>query len=94
MAVVAVNKTVINLPSGRLSSVGAEASGLSEVLALSIVDPCVESLLHPSTTFCTIYSNSGQVLTFLCSQLSSPPHHCTSSKGAPKSHGGLKMLIF
>ena len=44
-----VNKTVINLPYGWLSSVGAEASGLSEVLALSIVVPCVESLLHPST---------------------------------------------
>ena len=39
MSVVATNKTVINLPSGWLSSVGAEASGLSEVLALSIVVP-------------------------------------------------------
>ena len=55
MAVVAVNKTVINLPSGRLSSIGAEASGLSEVLALSIGDPCVESLLHPSTFYTTRY---------------------------------------
>jgi len=55
MSVVAVNKTVINLPSGWLSSVGAEASGLSEVLALSIVVPCVESLLHPSTFYTTRY---------------------------------------
>ena len=53
MSVVAVNKTVINLPSGWLSSAGAEASGLSEVLALSIVNPCVESLLHPTTFYTT-----------------------------------------
>jgi len=30
------------------------------------------------------YSISWQVLTFLCSQLSSLPHRCTSSKGGPK----------
>jgi len=53
VAVVAVNNPVINLSSGWLSSVGAEASGLSEVLVLSIVDPCVESLLHPSTFYAT-----------------------------------------
>jgi len=53
LAELAVNNTVINPPSGWLSSVGAEASGLSEVLALSILDPCVESLLHPSTFYTT-----------------------------------------
>ena len=48
-----MNNIVINPQSGWLSSVGAEASGLSEVLALSILDPCVESLLHPSTFYTT-----------------------------------------
>jgi len=38
------------------------------------------------------YSNSWQVLTFLCGQLSSPPHYCTSSKGAPKSQWGPQSV--
>jgi len=47
--------------SGRLSRVAAELSDLSEILALFIVDPCMESLFFPSP-FYTVLDMYGMIV--------------------------------